>query len=407
MSSLSPLVAVDVSKSYGDKVVLDGVAVVANPSEPTGLVGENGAGKSTLLRILIGAEEADAGSILLPPDAGYIAQDTDFGGATTVGEVLTDALAPLHEAVRRLEDLAHRLEEPAAAAAYVDALEWATQHDAWDADRRTGLAAHHLGLAPIDRSRPVAELSGGERTRLALAALMARRPGCVILDEPTNHLDDEAIGFLEAFLLELPGVVLVASHDRVFLDRVCSVIIDLDASHFGVDGNGGNRFGGGFSSYLEQKAAARQRWEDTFRAQQEELNDLRRAARGVARQVGHAWRPPRDHDKAIVHGKAQIKQAAVSRRVRNVERRVDVLEQDQVRKPPRELRFHQPLAGRAAGTGLVVFVRGLVVPGRVSVDGLDVLRATISSSRERTGPGSRACWPSWPAGWHPQAGRCP
>ncbi len=372
MSSLSPLLARDISKAYGAQVVLDGVDLVANPGEPTGLVGENGAGKSTLLRLVVGVEPRDSGSVSLPPDVGYVAQNLDFAPGSTVGEVLADALAPLHDAVTRLEELAHRLDDEQAATAYADTLEWATNHDAWGADRRAELASQHLGLASVDLARPVDELSGGERSRLALAALVARRPGCVILDEPTNHLDDEAIEFLETFLLDLPGVVLVASHDRVFLGRVCSVIVDLDVSHFGVDGEGGNRFGGGFSSYLEHKAASRRRWEETFRTQQEELNDLRHSARTTARQVGHAYRAPRDNDKFIPHGKAQLKDVAVRRRVRNVERRIDDLERDQVRKPPRELSFGQPLAGGTAASGLVVLVRDLVVPGRVSIDRLDV-----------------------------------
>ncbi len=372
MSVLAPLVASDVSKAYGDRVVLDGVDLLANPGEPVGLVGENGAGKSTLLRLLVGAEERDSGSVTLPPEVGYVAQDLDLRLDATVGDVLADALAPLHDAVRRMEDLAYRLDDPVAAADYGATLEWATYHEAWDADRRADLATHHLGLAGLDRSRPVGELSGGERTRLALAALVARRPQCVILDEPTNHLDDAAIEFLEDFLLQLPGVVLVASHDRVFLDRVCSVIIDLDSGHFGVDGAGGNRFGGGLAAYLVHKAAARRRWKETFAAQQDELNTLRRSVRTTARQVGHASRVPRDNDKHIVYGKAQIKEAAVSRRVRNVERRVETLEREQVRKPPRELRFRQPRSGLGSSTGSSVLVRGLRVTGRVELDHLDV-----------------------------------
>jgi macrolide transport system ATP-binding/permease protein len=371
-SSLLPLTAHDVSKAYGDRVVLDGIDLLASPGEPVGLIGENGAGKSTLLRILVGIDEADSGSVTLPPDVGYVAQDLTFDVGATVGDVLDAALAPMHDAVRRLEDLAHQLDDLRVADEYAETLAWATYHGAWDADGRAERAAHHLGLAAVDPARRVSELSGGERTRLALAALVARQPECVILDEPTNHLDDEAIEFLETFLRDLPGVVLVASHDRMFLDRVCTVIVDLDPSHEATEIRSGTRSRGPFSAYLEHKAAARRRWESEFAAQQEELSTLRSAARTTARQVGHASRPPRDNDKFIPHAKGQIKDAAISRRVRNVERRLDVLERDQVRKPPRELSFGEPLSLAPRSRGSVVHVRGLLVRGRVKIDRLDL-----------------------------------
>ncbi len=372
-SSHGCLVARDLAKSYGDRVVLDGVDLVANPGEPVGLIGENGAGKSTLLRLLVGIEPPDAGTVRLPADVGYVAQDLALPPGATVHDVLADALAPLHEAVTRLERLAHGLTDPETAAEYARTLEWATDSAAWDADRRSELAAQHLGVAALDADTPVSRLSGGERTRLALAALIARRPGCVILDEPTNHLDDDAIAFVESFLLDIRGVVLVASHDRVFLDRVCAVLVDLDAGHFGVDGSGGSRFQGTFTAYLEHKALARRRWEQTFREQQDQRAGLRLAARTTAREVGHAFRPARDNDKYIPHAKAQIKQAAVSRRVRDVERRIDTLEDQQVPKPPRELAFRRPLTAAARATGSVVFVRDLEAAGRVSLQRLDVM----------------------------------
>src|SRR5689334_16793846 len=104
MSSLSPLVACDIAKSYGDRLVLDGVDLLANPGEPVGLVGENGSGKSTLLRIIVGHEEPDSGRVSLPEDVGYVAQDLEFEAGASVADVLSHALAPLHDAVRRLEE---------------------------------------------------------------------------------------------------------------------------------------------------------------------------------------------------------------------------------------------------------------------------------------------------------------
>jgi macrolide transport system ATP-binding/permease protein len=369
-TSLSPLVARDLSKAYGDRVVLDGVDLVVPPGLPVGLVGENGAGKSTLLRLLAGVDRADAGQVTRPDDLAYLAQDPAFGDRATVAGVLQEALAPLHDLVARLESLAARLDDEEAATDYSRLLEWAVLHDAWGADRRAAEAADRLGLGSLPRDQEVAALSGGQRSRLALAALVARRPTCVLLDEPTNHLDDGAMEFVESFLVDLPGVVLVASHDRTFLDNVCAQVVDLDPSHFGTDGEGGNRFTGGYSAYLEAKRKARARWEQAFADQREELTALRDAAKGSARQVAHD-RPARDNDKFIYYGKGQKVARTVSRRVRDTERRIEVLERNQVPKPPKPLALRVAVAP-AVAHGRVVQVRDLVVEGRVRVPLLDV-----------------------------------
>ena len=127
---LSALVARDLTKAYGDHVVLDGVDLVANPGQPLGLVGENGVGKSTLLRLLAGVEQPDSGILGRPADLGYLGQEPEFPPTSTVGDVLDDALAPLHEAVQRLETLAGRLDEPGVADEYDAVLDWAQLHEA-------------------------------------------------------------------------------------------------------------------------------------------------------------------------------------------------------------------------------------------------------------------------------------
>ncbi len=370
---MSPsLQAVDLSHAYGDRSVLSGVDLLAHPGEPVGVVGENGVGKSTLLRLVAGVEEADSGVVRRPSDLRYLAQELVAPPEASVASVLSAALAPLHDAVRRLEQLAHRLGEPGAAEAYADTLLWAQSHDAWDADRRALLASQRLGISHIDPSRPVNQLSGGERTRLALAAVITRRPECVVLDEPTNHLDDDAIAFLEDFLRELSGVVVVASHDRVFLDRVCAVIVDLDDAHFGVDGQGGNRYSGGFTTYLEHKAASRRRWEDAYVNQQAELKALRVAARRTARQVAHN-RPPRDGDKFIYNFKGGNVEATIRRRVRGAEQRIAVMERRLIPKPPERLSFGHPLTTEdLPGGGLVVSLRDVSVPERLRLNRMDI-----------------------------------
>jgi len=366
----------DLTASLGGRVVLDGVDLSARPGERVGLVGENGSGKSTLLRVAAGELAPDGGEVFVPADLGHLPQDGGLDPRSTVGEVLHRALAPLHQAVARLERLGTALAEgarsgvdDALAADYDAALAWAQSHDAWDADRRSQVAAQRLGLESLRPERPVAELSGGERGRLALAALLTRQPACLLLDEPTNHLDDDALDFLESALLGLPGIVVTASHDRVFLDRVCTGVVDLDPSHFGTDGHGGRRFTGGYSTYLHHKRAARRRWTEAYDAQQAERAELQAAASTVAHDVAPG-RAPRDNDGFIHHFKGSRVQDTVRRRVRNAEQRLASLERRAIPRPPR------PLALTGAFDGPVragrIRVREVVVGGRLHLDRLDV-----------------------------------
>src|SRR5262245_15665592 len=304
MSTLSPVVVRDLSVSFRDRTVLSGIDLVAQPGRRIGLVGENGTGKSTLLRTIarrLPEHARVAGTIEAPTDPGdrvLLGQEPPFRDDRTIGEVLAATLRPLRDAVRRVEELATGLDDEATAAAYATALEHAVDHDAWDADRRAEVAAQQLGLGALDPDRTVGTLSGGQRTRLALATVMTTRPARLLLDEPTNHLDDDAIDVLTAFLRDLPGVVLLASHDRVLLDDVCTDLVDLDPTAFGTDGQGGRRFGGGWSEYVAAREDARRRWEDTYADQQDELARLRAATKIGTAQIAHN-RPPRDNDKFI------------------------------------------------------------------------------------------------------------
>ncbi len=358
---------------FGTRQVLHDVDLTVSPGRRTGLVGENGSGKSTLLRALSGTLPSRAlvsGTLDVPPDVVMLGQEPPFRDRVTIGAVLAGALAPLRRMVADVERLAADLDDEDGQAAYADALDLAVAHEAWDADRRAEESAERLGLGTLDRAREVGTLSGGERTRLALATLMTTRPACLLLDEPTNHLDDDAVDQLTAFLRDLPGVVVLASHDRVLLDDVCTDLFDLDPSELGTDGRGGRRFGGGWTAYEEQRAATRRRWEETYAAQQEELDRLRAATRIGTSAIAHN-RPPRDNDKHIYGFKGANVDRTLARRKRDAERRLAIAERGQVRKPrpPLELRADLTAAGTA---GRLVQVRDLSVAGRLRVDRLDV-----------------------------------
>ncbi|MBF4770209.1 ABC-F family ATP-binding cassette domain-containing protein [Nocardioides agariphilus] len=373
MSALSPVVVRDLSVSFRDTTALSGIDLVAQPGRRIGLVGENGTGKSTLLRAVAGRLPASArvsGTVEAPPDRVLLGQEPPFRDDRTIGEVLAATLRPLREAVSLVEELAGDLHDDAGRAAYAAALEYAVDHDAWDADRRAQVAAHELGLSAMEPERRVGTLSGGERTRLALATVMTTRPACLLLDEPTNHLDDQAIEVLTRFLLDLPGVVLLSSHDRVLLDDACTDLVDLDPTAYGTDGQGGRRFGGGWSDYVAAREDARRRWEESYAAQQDELDRLRAATRIGTSAIAHN-RGPTDNDKFIYKFKGAKVESTLARRKKDAYRRLEAAEREQVRKPPRQLSFSHGLAAQS-GPGRLVQLRDLVVPGRLRLEGLDI-----------------------------------
>ncbi|MFE9206539.1 ABC-F family ATP-binding cassette domain-containing protein [Micromonospora sp. NPDC007230] len=366
----SALLAHDLVHTLGDRRVLDGVSLTASPGHRIGLIGENGVGKSTLLRLLAGPDQPHAGSVTRPPDLGFLQQEMPYDTDATIADVLDDALREAREDLTELDRLTDQLartaqdapEYPGLLDAYGVRLEQAQEREAWDADRRAALVLDGLGLGSFGHDRTLGSMSGGQRGRLALAALLVRRPAALLLDEPTNHLDDRAAAFVEEQLRSLPGVVVVASHDRAFLDAVCTDLIDLDPAM-----QGPVRYGGNYSAYLAEKRAERDRWERRWAEEQEELAALRVSAEVTAHRVAPD-RGPRDNEKMGYGHRAGRVQSQISRRVRNATRRLEELERSQVGEPPKPLRFESTaLAAPAAeGDGPLVSLADARVPGRLA-----------------------------------------
>lgn len=342
----------DVSKAYGDRSVLDQVTLTVRPGEKTAVIGENGSGKSTLLRLLAGVEQPDTGEITVrfAGGTGYLAQTLDLDPADTVQDAVDAALA-------ELRDLEHRIREAEAGlserkpgdpgptdeelAAYGDLLTAYEDRDGYRADARTEAALHGLGLAHLTRDRALATLSGGEQSRLALACVLAAAPELLLLDEPTNHLDARAVGWLEDHLRGHRGTVVAITHDRAFLERVTSVILEVDRDLRTV-----TRYGDGWEGYRTAKAAARRRWAQEH---EEYLTDLARTEELVeaagARLAATGGDPKQGFGK---HRRSH--EAKLSGQVRAARTRLDALRRSPVPPPPRPLSF----TGRPAvtdGTG--------------------------------------------------------
>jgi macrolide transport system ATP-binding/permease protein len=374
-----PIIARGIDRSYGDRRILSGVDITVAPHARTGLIGENGVGKSTLLRVLAGVEAPDGGTVERPARSGILWQEAPVDLGATVRELIDDYTRPLLDIRREFEDAAAGLDgSPASAARYERALDAAERAEVWTLDARTEEVLEELGVSGVVSTRAfgatqptekrLSELSGGQRSRVALAGLLLGRPEALLLDEPTNHLDDQAVAYLVKQLAGWRGPVIFASHDRAFLDEVATELVDLDPDR----SRAATRYGGTFSDYLDEKRRERQRWEQQHRTEQDELARLERVAATTAREVAHN-RPARDNDKFIFNFKGANVQSAISRRVKDAERRHSVLEASAVRKPPRVLRFAGiPHGATPLADATLVDATGLRVDGRVEVERLTI-----------------------------------
>ncbi|MFJ2839520.1 ABC-F family ATP-binding cassette domain-containing protein [Nocardia sp. NPDC087230] len=361
-----------VSKSYADRLVLDAITATIRPGERVGIVGENGAGKSTLLRLLAGAESADAGSITVTADGGvgHLAQ-------TLTGDTVEAAVEQALAELRGLERAMQAAAEAQDMDRYGELLTRFEARDGYAADARVEASMHGLGLAGIDRSRRLDSLSGGERARLGLACLLAASPEVLLLDEPTNHLDDSALTWLEDRLRTHNGTVVLVSHDRIFLDRVVTAIVE-------VADRGLTRFGGGYSGFLAEKAAARVRWEQAYAQWRTEIGRLEEFATTTALQVAHG-RAMTDNNKMAYDRNAGRVQSSVASRVRRTAERLRRLREQPVPCPPEPLRFRGRFAAAGSGAEFTVGPLTLGARGRLLIHGpngagkstlLDAIHAT-------------------------------
>ncbi|MEU2131361.1 TlrC/CarA/OleB/SrmB family ABC-F type ribosomal protection protein [Streptomyces sp. NPDC018352] len=377
--SIAQLALQDITKRYHDCIVLDRVGFSVKPGEKVGVIGDNGSGKSTLLKLLAGREQPDNGmlTVVAPGGIGYLAQTLELPLDATVQDAVDLALSDLREleaAMRRAEaELAeHDADgrEPELSAIlrrYSGLIERYQARGGYEADVRVEVALHGLGLPGLDRDRRLGTLSGGERSRLALAATLASAPELLLLDEPTNDLDDGAMEWLEDHLRGHRGTVIAVTHDRVFLDRLTTTILEVGSGRV-------TRYGDGYEGYLTAKAVERAR---RLREYEEWRAELDRNQGLIASNVARMDDIPRKMAlSAFGHGayRRRGRDHGAMVRIRNAKQRVAQLTENPVHAPADPLSFAARIesVGPEAAKEAVAELTDVRVADRLSVGSLRI-----------------------------------
>ena len=275
------------TKSYAFQTIFENVSFSLNASERVGLVGPNGCGKTTLLRILAGVESPDTGSVSRDADLrlGYLPQGFEPGPQQAVGEITGrwagDAGALEADLAAAAEALARDAGNPKLQGAYDDLLR---RIQAAETGRVAGIL-RGLGLDGIDPHLPARLLSGGQKTRLSLALVLLSDPQLLLLDEPTNHLDIAMLEWLEDWLNACPCGALIVSHDRTFLDRTVTRILEMDIQKHSL-----REYAGNYSDYVAQRQAEVDRQWSAYRDQQQEIKRMKEDIARVKQQAAYTER---------------------------------------------------------------------------------------------------------------------
>lgn len=267
-----------VTKRFADNLILDDINLTVEDQGRYGLIGVNGAGKSTLLKILLGELEADEGEVARGSrlSVGYLAQNAGLERTGTIWEEMRSVFADVWKAeaeMRRLETEMAALADHTSDAYRTIAAEYARRQNYFDSrdgyqiDVKIKTILNGMGFMDKERDTVISTLSGGEKTRLAIAKLLLEEPNLLILDEPTNHLDFKTLNWLEEYLTDYNGAILVVSHDRYFLDKIVNHIFEIERTRL-------YTYKGNYSQYLVSKEERRIRQEKEYEAQQQLIAQL-------------------------------------------------------------------------------------------------------------------------------------
>lgn len=265
-------------KYFNGQALLKDINFTAEDREAVGLIGVNGCGKSTLLNIITGSEGFDKtpeglGSVNIAGKAsiGFLRQNSGLNSELTIGEEMKNAFAPLLETLEKMKVLEKKMAEggdiDSISHEYAELSSYFEARDGYRIDVKIKQVLNGMGFGSTPTDRVISTLSGGEKTRLALAKLLLEEPNLLILDEPTNHLDFETLMWLEDYLKGYKGAIIIVSHDRYFLNKVCTRICEIEQGRL-------TSYRGDYSSYLVQKQMNSERQLKEYEAQQKEIAKL-------------------------------------------------------------------------------------------------------------------------------------
>jgi ATPase subunit of ABC transporter with duplicated ATPase domains len=354
------MIAKDLAAGHADRTLFSSLDLVVAPGDVIGLVGVNGAGKTTLLRTLAGLSPVQSGTVTLSPptaNVGYLPQERERRPGETVRDFLARRTG-VGAAQAAMEAAAEAMaaEQSGAYEAYDEALErWLALGGA-DLEDRAAQVAAELGLQ-VELDRPMTALSGGQAARAGMASLLLSRYDIFLLDEPTNDLDLAGLARLERFVGGLRAGTVLVSHDREFLARTVTSVLELDLPQQRV-----NLFGGGYTAYLEERETARRHARedyDEYAGKVESLQERARMQRGwLEHGVRNARRKAKDNDKIgrNVRAEATEKQAAKARQTQRMIERLD-----EVEEPRKEWELRMEIAAAPRSGAVVATLRDAVV----------------------------------------------
>ncbi len=319
------------TKYYGAKLILNEVSLTLNRRDRMALVGENGVGKTTLAKMMVGKEKPDIGQVIVSAkvDVGYLPQAVTFGleGGTTVQDYLKKSVGRLDLITSQMKSLEKRMSAPTLEpeelehilAQYGQLQEEFERKGGHDLDYRFKRVLSGLDIDYIDQNRSLSSLSGGEKTRVALAALLLRSPDLLILDEPTNHLDFEALDWLEMYLAQYQNCLFAISHDRQFLNKVVHQIVELSHTDHKI-----TIYPGNYDFYLGEREKFYEKQMAAFWAQREEIKQLRSFIKTKTYSTGKG-RGPTDRNKMAYKYHGQRTEKSIGREIQAAKYRLEEL----------------------------------------------------------------------------------